>query len=66
MTGERDPADKPTSDGGPPDEPSDRLRPFEGVRLSKGTDRSRGWSALIRMFRLQSDPGDDAVGRENR
>lgn len=30
---------------------SDRLRAFEGVRISKGTDRARGWRALVGMFR---------------
>lgn len=33
------------------DADDDRLRPFGGVRLSKGTSRSRGWSALVRMLR---------------
>lgn len=38
---------------------TDRLRPFEGVRISKGTDRARGWRALVGMFRTHSGSGTD-------
>lgn len=33
----------------------ERLRPFEGVRLSKGTDRRRGWQALLDMVRRRKE-----------
>jgi len=36
----------------------DRLRPFEGVRLSKGTTRSRAVSALVRMLRRRRGPDE--------